>query len=103
MLAVWLRWVAGMEIFLGSCEICLSLPNSFLLLLDLAVPSTQGCLCLPTWPGRKRMDPQHAGVGHSYSPCRSTQGMTSLTSALCVAAGTVWSSSAGLCHLLRMG
>lgn len=42
MLAVWLRWVAGTEIFLGSCEICLSLPNSFLLLFDLAVPSAQG-------------------------------------------------------------
>lgn len=103
MLAVWLRWVAGMEIFLGSCEICLSLPNSFSLLFDLAVPSTQGCLCLPAWPGRKTMVPQRAGVGHSCSPCRRTQGMASLTSVLCVAAGTAWSCSAGLCHLFRMG
>lgn len=53
MLAVWLRWVAGMEIFLGSCESYLSLPNSFSLLFDLAVPSTQGaCVCQPGLGGR---------------------------------------------------
>lgn len=63
MLAAWLRWVAGMEIFLGRCEICLSVPSSSSLLFDLAVPSMSGCLCLPAWPGRMRMVPQHAGVG----------------------------------------
>lgn len=85
----WLAWR-----YSWGAEICLSLPSSFSLLFDLAVLSMQGCLCVPAWPGRKRMVPQHAGVGHSCSPCRSTQRMTLLTSAPPVAAGTVWSSSA---------
>lgn len=72
-------------------------------LSDLAVPSAQGRLHLPSWLGRKRLVPQHAMVVLGCSLCMRTRGLASLTPALCVAAGVAWSSSAGSCHLFRMG
>lgn len=110
MLAVQLRWVAGMEIFIVSCKVSAFLCQILkfpavppVLVSDLAVPSTQGHLHLPYWLGRKRPVPQYAMVVHGRSPCTRTRGLASPTPAPCVAAGGVWSSSAEPCYLFRMG
>lgn len=103
MLAVQPRWVAGMEIFLVSC---LSLPNSYfpavpaLLLSDLAVPSTQGCLYLLSWLGRTR----YLSRLWSCTIALLAQGPKGWHPQRHVwqQALVAWSSSAGLCHLVRM-
>lgn len=79
-----------------SASLCQTLGFPQCLVSHWAVTSAQGCLCLPSWLGRKGPVPQGAELVLGRCRCMWTRGLASSTPALSAAAG-MWRGSAASC------